>query len=164
IVFQEIRESKALAYSTYAMNTSPSKKDEAHYLKAYVGTQPDKVQDAIITFQDILNNIPLAKEQIEQSRLSLIKKIESERVVPKKRFWQAQQLKDKGLFHDIRKDLYDLMINFDISQLIEFHEERIKNRHYNYMLLGDWKSQNHKFLETIGPVKQVTLEDILGED
>ncbi len=47
IVFQEIRESKALAYSTYAYYSNPQKAKEAHYLSAYVGTQPDKISEKL---------------------------------------------------------------------------------------------------------------------
>jgi len=35
IVFQEIRESKALAYATYAYFSNPGKRNRAHYLQAY---------------------------------------------------------------------------------------------------------------------------------
>ncbi len=47
IVFQTIRESKALAYSTYAFYAPPGKKDDRYSMLAYVGSQADKINDAI---------------------------------------------------------------------------------------------------------------------
>ena len=47
IVFQEIREAKALAYGASASYTSPVKKEDAHYVRAFNGTQADKLPDAI---------------------------------------------------------------------------------------------------------------------
>ncbi|MEZ4988444.1 MAG: insulinase family protein, partial [Saprospiraceae bacterium] len=72
IVFQEIRESKALAYSTYAYYNSPVRKDRAHYLRAYVGTQPDKVSDAMPALTHLMENMPVVKDSIEQARISLL--------------------------------------------------------------------------------------------
>jgi predicted Zn-dependent peptidase len=71
IVFQEIRESKALAYSTFAYYSSPAYKNQAHYLQAYLGTQPDKLPDAIPALSTIIENMPMAEGQMEQARLSL---------------------------------------------------------------------------------------------
>ena len=47
VVFQEIREKRALAYSAYAFNTAPRDNRDAHYFRAYVGTQSDKIKDAV---------------------------------------------------------------------------------------------------------------------
>ncbi len=82
IVFQEIREAKALAYSTYAYYGSPQRADRAHYLQAYVGTQPDKLQDAIPAMLGILRDMPAIYPQIEQARASILKRIETERLLP----------------------------------------------------------------------------------
>ena len=43
IVFQEIRESKSLAYSAFAGYSNARKKDDPNYIYAYVGTQANKL-------------------------------------------------------------------------------------------------------------------------
>ena len=52
IVFQEIREAKALAYSVSSRYTIPSNPKDFHYLIASIGTQADKLNEAI---KSILN-------------------------------------------------------------------------------------------------------------
>ena len=47
IVFQTIRESKALAYSTFAQYNQPLKKEDRYTNIAYVGAQADKMKEAI---------------------------------------------------------------------------------------------------------------------
>ena len=47
LVFQTIRESKALAYSTYGYYASPRKKADKYYVLAYVGSQADKFKEAV---------------------------------------------------------------------------------------------------------------------
>ena len=44
IVFQDMRESKALAYSVYSTYSIPKEGDKSHYSFSYVGTQSDKLQ------------------------------------------------------------------------------------------------------------------------
>jgi predicted Zn-dependent peptidase len=61
IVFQTIRESKALAYSTYAYYFTPNTKDEKYYLVGYVGTQADKLNEAIPSMNELFNVFLLLK-------------------------------------------------------------------------------------------------------
>ena len=52
IVFQEMRESKALAYSVYSTYTMPRDTNSSHYVMSYIGTQADKLSESI---SDMLN-------------------------------------------------------------------------------------------------------------
>ena len=55
LVFQEIRESKALAYSVYSTYTLPKDTNDSHYLMSYIGTQVDKLEEAILLQSELLN-------------------------------------------------------------------------------------------------------------
>jgi predicted Zn-dependent peptidase len=163
VVFQEIRESRALAYSTYAMNESPSKKDKAHFLKAYVGTQPDKLKEAIGALHGIIQDMPVSASQIEHARQSILKKIESERVTPGRQFWEYKNNLDRGLSQDIRKDLYTFIQDLTPQQLIDFQMEYIRDRKFNLLLLGDRTKLDMDYLSSIGPVQEIGLKDVFGK-
>src|SRR5690606_8839737 len=62
IVFQTIRESKALAYSTYAYYSNPNKKDKRTTFMAYVGTQSDKFISAVDAMNELLTQLPKSEE------------------------------------------------------------------------------------------------------
>lgn len=47
IVFQEIRESKSLAYSAYALYQANAELQHPDYVSTYIGTQPDKLEMAV---------------------------------------------------------------------------------------------------------------------
>ncbi|MCB0637698.1 MAG: insulinase family protein, partial [Lewinella sp.] len=94
IVFQEIREAKALAYNTYAYYSSPHRADQAHYLRAYVGTQPDKLTEALPAMLDLMNHMPVVEEAINQARMSMLQRIETDRIPPRKLYWEAQTAND----------------------------------------------------------------------
>lgn len=162
IVFQEIREARALAYSTYAYYTSPAKADKAHYLRTYVGTQPDKVADALPALLGLVDNMPIQKNAIEQARISLLRRIESDRIAPRKYYWEAQSLWDLGLEHDILEDIYKSLQAFKVKDLEDFHQTYIKGRQHNIMVLGDKAQTPFKFLEQYGEIKELSLEELFG--
>ncbi len=59
IVFQVIRESKALAYSTQASMLKPVKKEDNFSFIAYVGSQADKLNEAVNSMNELLNDISI---------------------------------------------------------------------------------------------------------
>ena len=162
IIFQEIRESKGFAYACYAYAYSPKISQENHYLTAFLGTQPDKVADALPNMLDLLQNMPVVEKQMEGARLSQIKQIASERIKPTSLFWEAKASKDLGLHHDVRSDIYKRLQLSTSEDLINYHKNYILNRHYNIMILGDRNTLDFKFLEQFGPVEELRLEDIFG--
>ncbi len=162
IVFQEIREAKALAYSTYAYYGSPRRADMAHYLQAYVGTQPDKLQDAIPAMLGILRDMPAVHSQIEQARTSILKRIETERLLPANIYWTAQGNRDIGFYRDLRQDLYLAMQKMKPEDLIAFQERYVKPRAYTFLVLGNRKDVDLGYLASFGPVTTYTIPEIFG--
>lgn len=164
IVFQEIRESKALAYSAYAYAASPSKKDRSHYFQAYVGTQVDKMTDAIPAMREIVENMPYSEEQIEQARKSILKKIETDRISGRSVYWNYRTAQERGLDYDLRSDVYSKMKTVTPGELKAFQEKNIKNRNYTFMVLGSKESVDMEYLKTIGKVRELTLDEVFGTE
>ncbi|MEQ1744923.1 MAG: insulinase family protein [Saprospiraceae bacterium] len=162
IVFQEMRESKALAYSTYAYFANPGRRDRAHYLQAYIGTQPDKLRVAVEAFQTILNDMPVSLPQIEHARQSVLKQIAVERVRNANIYWNWRAARDRGYRHDLRQDVYETLRQATADDLIRFHEQHIKGRRYHWLVMGDESRIDLKYLRTIGKVEKLTLEDVFG--
>jgi predicted Zn-dependent peptidase len=162
IVFQEIRESKALAYSANAFYTTPSRLNRAHYYQAYVGTQVDKLKDAVPAMREIIENMPVSDAQIEQARQSVLKQIESERITKTGLYFSYRNNLDKGIERDLRKDVYDRMKMSDVAALKAFQAKFVKGRKFTYLVLGDKKKVDMNFLKTIGTVEELTLEQIFG--
>ncbi len=168
IVFQEIRESKALAYSAYAWSGNPRYADKAHYLQAYVGTQADKLPDAVNGIKTIMEDMPVVEEQIGQSRSSILKRIESERITNDDVYWTMRRNKLLGFDRDIRQDTYNKFKSGGAEQgsivedLKKFQAENIKGRKYTYLVLGDKSKLNMDFLKNVGPIKELSMEEVFG--
>lgn len=162
IVFQEIREAKALAYSTYAYYTSPAKADRAHYLKAYVATQPDKVADALPTLLQLLEKMPLIPDNIERSRQALLQKIESDRIAPRQLYGEAQTVWDVGYQHDILHDAYEHLQEMKAVDLGQFHSDYVKGRSYKILVMGDRSNTPLDYLAQFGSVTELNQEQLFG--
>ncbi|NUO01322.1 MAG: insulinase family protein [Saprospiraceae bacterium] len=162
IVFQEIRESKALAYHTYAYYTSPTRYNRAHYLQAYVGTQPDKLTDALPALRGIIEQMPVVEPQIEQARASILKRIESERTHPSRLYWDARAAWDLGFRHDLQREVYDTMVKSSAADLQAFHEQYIKGRAFTFLVMGERKALDFNYLNSIGEVKELSIEEAFG--
>ena len=162
IIFQEIRESKALAYATYAVFTSPARQEQAHYLNAYVGTQPDKLKSAIPALLDNIEDMPVVPAQIEHARQSILKRIESERAANSKLYWEYISVQDRGQKEDLSKFLYETMQKCSIEDLVRFQKEFVKGRQFTFVILGDKSQIDMDYLQSLGKFRELSLEEIFG--
>ena len=69
IVFQEIRESRGLAYAAFAAYSLPSKPDKSNYTYAFVGTQADKLKEATDEMLNLMNDMPKAEKQFDLANI-----------------------------------------------------------------------------------------------
>lgn len=162
IVYQDIRESRALAYSAYCYAASPSRKDRAHFLQAYVGTQPDKLREAIEAFQQILEEMPVSASQIEHARVSVIKQLAADRIEPAEIYWTWRANRDKGYDEDLRKRVYEFLQTASQEDLLNYQKRYIKNRHFTWLVLGERSRIDFKYLRKIGKIEELTLEEVFG--
>lgn len=162
IVFQEMRESKALAYSVYSVYRSPSDSAKAHYAMAYIGAQADKLAEAMEGMTDLLNNMPESEKSFELAKKAAIEKIRTERITKAAKIFNYETALKRGVNRDLRKDVYDAIPNMTMADLKAFHETYIKNSSYNIMVIGKKDGLNMDALKSYGPVTMLSLEDVFG--
>ena len=162
IVFQELRESKALAYSVYSTYTIPKKTDDSHYQFSYIGTQADKLSEAMDGMLGLLTQMPEANSNFNNAKEAVLQKIRTERITKTKvldYYEAAQKIK---IDYDQRKDLYDNISDFSMENLREFHNSHVSNDNYKYMVLGNIEDLDMDILKRYGNVQILSLEDIFG--
>lgn len=162
VVFQTIRESKALAYSVWSNYVTPKKKNEPNYIFAYVGTQADKLPETMEGMFELLRDLPKADPIFEQSKDAILKKIETERITRTGILFNYETAKKLGLDHDIRKDIYMKIPAMNFKTIDDFQKEYIKNQHYTILALGSKDKIDLAKLSKYGPVKELTLEEVFG--
>lgn len=162
VVFQTIRESKALAYSTYAYYASPDKKDERYSVVAYVGSQADKMNDAIVGMNELLNDMPRADKLLQTAKESMKQDIETERITNDGIIFSYLAAQKLGLNTDIRKQVYESIDKMNFDEVKKFHEENLAHKPYTYCIVASEKKISMDDLKKYGDVKKLTLEEIFG--
>lgn len=162
IVFQELRESKALAYSTFSAYQMPNDKDKFNYILAYIGTQSDKLPEAMSGMKELLTDMPESEITFTGSKNLLLKKIQSERLTKSSILFEYEKVKKLGLDYDVRRDVYETIPAFSLNDVKQFQQKYIRNMKYVTLVLGDTKLLDMKTLEKYGKVKELTLKDIFG--
>jgi predicted Zn-dependent peptidase len=162
IVFQTLRESKALAYSVYSTYSTPREMDKSHYVMAYIGTQADKLKEAMIGMNELLDELPEVEANLENAKDAVIQKIRTERITKDRVLFNYEAAKRLGYDYDSRKDIYNSIEQFDMAALTDFHNSYMSGKDYTILVLGNKEDLDLKALGEYGEVKFLTLEDIFG--
>ncbi|MGF2411553.1 M16 family metallopeptidase [Ferruginibacter sp.] len=162
LVFQTIRESKALAYSTFAFYAKPDKKEDPFYTLAYVGCQADKFNESVIAMNELLNDLPNVEENIKFARAGIKKDIETERITQDGIIFNYLTAQQKGLTSDIRKTTYTAVDNIGYNELKKFHSEYLANKPYTYCVVASDKKLPEDTMKKYGELKRLSLEEIFG--
>ena len=162
IVFQTIRESKALAYSTYGYYVVPQRKSDRFYMLGYVGSQADKFNDAVLAFNELLNTMPALPENLNLAKLQVKKDIETERITQDAIMFNYLAAKDKGLNYDIRKDVYKNVDAVSIRDVEAFSKANIAGKPFTYAIVASKSRLTESDLKKYGELKVLTLEEIFG--
>lgn len=162
IVFQEMRESRGLAYGAGAGFYAPSYRKYPFTYSAYISTQTDKLMDAVRAFDEIINDMPQSEAAFALAKSGSIDRLRTERVNKSAVLWDYIENQDMGLNEDLDKVYYDFLQTSTISDVVKFQQEWVKGRTYHFGILGDKKHLDMKSLKQMGEVIELTTEDIFG--
>jgi predicted Zn-dependent peptidase len=162
IVFQTIRESKALAYSTFGYYISPQKKDEQYYYIGYVGSQADKFKDAASSMNELLNTMPELSGNLELAKNQVKKDIETERITQDNIIFSYLAAKELGQSEDMRKNTYTTVSGVTMNDLVSFADQNIASKAYTYAIVASEKNISMEDMKKLGEVKKLSLEEIFG--
>jgi predicted Zn-dependent peptidase len=162
IVFQTIRESKALAYSTYSRYNTPTKQKDPYYIVAYVGTQADKFNDAVPAMNELLNKMPRTDNGFESAKNSILNAIETERTNDANIIFAYAAAQKLGLNYDLNKDIYQKVPQLTYADIENFQISNYTNKPFTYCIMGSQDKLKTADLEKLGKVQVLTLEEIFG--
>lgn len=158
IVFQEIRESKSLAYSAFASYEGASKKDLPNYVLAYVATQANKLEQAVDAMMELMNDMPEAEKQFNAAKEATLKKIAAQRITKSNIFWSYERLQKLGINNDNREEMYNIIKKMTMKDLKSFFNKNIKGESYNVMVIGNKKDLNIESLKKLGKIKELEID------
>lgn len=162
IVFQELRESKALAYSASSRYSNADKEGRSNYVMSYIGTQSDKLPEAMTGMATLLNDMPVAEANLQIAKNSIRNSISTERITKSDILFSYERAKRLGLDYDLRRDVYEKTANMSFDDLKKFQEAKVKNQAQTILVIGSKDRLNFKELAKYGKVEQLTLKEIFG--
>jgi predicted Zn-dependent peptidase len=161
-LFQVIRESKALAYSTSGSYIMSGDKTLYNSISAYVGSQADKYNDVAAAMNELLNVLPESEKTFEAAKTNILNSIETQRISQEAILTEYMRLHRLGLNEDLRKITYEKLAPITFNDVKQFYQQNISGKPYTLVVLGSEKNLSITDMEKWGPVKTVSLEDIFG--
>ena len=163
IVFQEMREARGLAYSSYAYLGQGNTCNEPYYFYAFIATQNDKMQQAIEAFDSIIENMPQSEAAFELTKQGILTGMATGRTTKMDVIWKYLGDMRFGITDFNRTEaVYNAIQSMTLEDVVEFQQSHIKGRNYVYCILGDKNDVDMKYLKSLGGVEFVTPDQIFG--
>ena len=136
---------------------------DLRYTKVYVSfLQNDKAKEAVEAFDDIINNMPESEKAFNVAKTALLTGIRTGRTTGFGVLTQYLDLQDYGLSEDREKAVFEQVQGMTLADVKTFQEKWIKGRKYVYGFLGRKEGLDMDFIGSLGPVTELSLEDIFG--
>ncbi len=162
IVFQELRESRGLAYSASASYSTPFRLNHPEGCYTYIISQNDKMMDCIKVFNEILDTIPQSQSAFDIAKQSAIKSLQTARTTKFGILNAYYRAKKRGFDFDLNERIYKALPSVTLQDIVDFEQKNMARKTYKYIVLGDEKELDMKALEKIGPIHRLTTEEIFG--
>jgi predicted Zn-dependent peptidase len=162
VVFQEMREAKALAYSVFSVYRLPKEKSHHSYLFSYIGTQADKLPEALEGFEGLMRKLPESPELFASAKAGIQQKIRTERLTRSEILFAREEASRLGLDHDIRREIFEKTASMNFQDIERFHSSKFGNRKQVMLVLGKKGELDLETLRRHGDITFLTLEQIFG--
>jgi len=162
VVFQEMREAKALAYSVFSVYRLPKEKSRHSYLFSYIGTQSDKLPEALEGFQTLMQKLPESPELLASAKAGIDQKIRTEHLTRGDVLFALEEARRLGLDHDIRQDVFREVPGMKFSDIEKFHETCFRDKPQIMLVLGKKEQLDLETLRKYGEISFLTLREIFG--
>ena len=148
LVMNEIREKRSMAYNAYGHFSRPPKQGQMTKFTGYVGTQSDKVIDAVGVYMSLLDSMPQYPETIENIRTILRQSVLSN----KPTFRTKSQRLTTNMTLGYKVDPAMLQVR-DIQRLtfddiLSFYQSHVQGKPMAILIMGDPKLIDQKLLKT----------------
>lgn len=162
VVFQELRESKALAYSADGSYRMASEANKPNYLTSYIGCQSDKLPEAMKSMMAIMDDLPLVDNSFRLCKESIMNGVRSQRVTKSAILFAYLRARKLGIDQDLKARVFNELPGTTMDKLKAFHTQYIKGKKYHLALIGKKDRIDFASLRQFGPVTELKVEELFG--
>ncbi len=162
IVFQELREARALAYTAMSTYRQPSNLDDFSQNISYIACGKDKLIQSVEAFDVLLGGMPQNQAAFDIAKESIINGYRTSRVTKDNLIWTYLGWQKLGLNEDPRPATYEKVKQMTLQDIVQFQKEYVSGQPRTIAILGSVKDMDIKALKKIGKVKVLKQETIFG--
>jgi hypothetical protein len=140
----------------------PSEKKLNDYMNVTVGTQANKLPQAVDAISVLLNEMPKIEKQFNNAKESSLKQIASSRIIKTNIFFNQLNVKKLGFDFDIRSAIYKDIQNLSLDKMNTFFNKEVKTKQYNTAIIGKKENLNFDALKKLGVIEEISLEEIFN--
>lgn len=148
LVMNEIRTKRSMAYTAYGYDATPSRQGHPTYFIGYVGTQSDKVADAVNVYMDLIDNMPMDSTNVESLRAALRQSAQTAKPGMRSKAEVFQMWKELGYQDDPARVNADKINNLSFDEIEAFYKANIQGKPMTIILMGDPKKIDLKALQS----------------
>ncbi|MDN4165907.1 insulinase family protein [Cytophagales bacterium LB-30] len=163
VIFQEIREYRSLAYSTFGRYITPNRAGEAGYLITGFGCQSDKTNETIEVMIDLLKEFPSRSGRMESLRSIKMEEIMTNYPKPRQLGAKILEFQDMGFTEDPNEAAFNIYKELKISDLSNFYNLQFKDQPFIITIYGRKSDLDIKKLTSIGELVELKMSDIITD-
>ena len=163
VVFQELREARALAYSAGARYIQGERVDDQNIMVAVIQTQADKTPEATQAFIELLNRLPQSDERFAGAQDAMLNLYRTGRVDFRSLLNTVEAWKRLGLKPDPRKERYAVLQHAEMPLMLDFDQQYIAGKPKLISVVGEKDSIDMEALAKIAPITEVTVDQLFRD-
>jgi len=163
VLFQEVREFRALAYSAYGYRITSDLLTHGTLSCGYVsqiGTQADKAMTTTLLLDSLLSDMPLRSAQVETARHAIVNGINNSFPTMRQIGAEVADLRLHGYAQDPDAAILKALAPMTPSDLMRFYRGNIQSRPRAIFIVGNKKMLDMKRLGKLGKIVILKKADI----
>ncbi|PIQ28335.1 hypothetical protein COW36_04125 [bacterium (Candidatus Blackallbacteria) CG17_big_fil_post_rev_8_21_14_2_50_48_46] len=163
VMFQEVRESRALAYSTWSYFLHGNRLGDQDQMLGYIGTQADKSVEALKLFIELIKNPPQSASHFERAYRALENRYRTEVIDYTTVLGRFQYWSDLGLDKDPRPEEFARLSKVKLEDLFSFVKTKIASQPLTFTLVGDKSKIDMAALQKLAEIEEVQVSQIFKD-
>ncbi|MEO9258191.1 MAG: insulinase family protein, partial [Crocinitomicaceae bacterium] len=161
LVFQEIREFRSLAYSTYGDYSFGENKNHLNAFWSFVGCQGDKTQEALSVMYGLIKEMPQKPKQIDAIVASLINEANSSKPGFRDMIDVVNEWKEKGYDGNPNPEKMKIYKTITFEDIYKFYQSEILPGTVYLVVVGNSKKFDKNILKTYGNLVEMKKTQLM---
>lgn len=163
IVLDEIRTKRSMAYTASGYVAKGGRPGRNSALMGYIGTQSDKVADAIETFVSLVDSMPEFPERMEVLRTALLQNEQISKPGFRNKSRVYDYWREMGYSDDPARTEVEQIKNLTWEQVMSYYKAHIQNKPLTIIVMGDQKKIDQKRLAAkFGKIQKVAKSKLFA--